>query len=130
MVFDKKEYDKQYHQNNKEKINEKSRIWRENNKQHIKEYRENNKEQQKEYNQTPVGKKSMAISDWKRRGLKLYGYTHDELYDYYLEINHCEVCNKDLSTTKKCMDHCHTDGCFRWVLCCSCNGHDNWMTKI
>ena len=115
MVYDKeyrKEYDKQYYQDNK---------------QRKKEYQ---KEYQKNYNQTPKSKKSRIISRWKGRGLKLYGYTYDELYEYYLDITHCEVCNKDLSTTKKCMDHCHTTGCFRWVLCNSCNVSDNWMKLV
>jgi hypothetical protein len=108
MVFDKKEYDKQ---------------WAQNNKEHIKEYK-------KQYRETPKGKKIHSISDWKRLGLIEHGYTYDEVYEYYLETNHCEVCLKDLSTTKKYMDHCHTDGCFRWVLCNSCNTNDSWMKKI
>ncbi len=123
MVFDKKEYQKQYYQNNKEKINQRKKQYRENNK-------EREKERQKEYGKTPNCKKSKTISDWKGSGLELYGYTNDEVYDYYLEINHCEVCNKDLSTTRKNMDHCHTTGCFRFVLCQSCNVCDNWMNKI
>ena len=114
MANDRKENNKQYYQENKEKI------------------KERNKEYQKEYSKTPAGKKSNTISKWKQYGLKLYGYTYDEVYEYYLETTHCEVCNKDLTIDgqQKYMDHCHTTGCFRWVLCNSCNTHDNWMTKI
>ncbi len=97
--------------------------WRQNN-------REREKEQQNQYNKTPTRKKTNTISNWKKGGLEEHGYTYDEVYEYYLETTHCEVCNKDLSTTQKCMDHCHTDGCFRWVLCKSCNSKDSWMKKI
>ena len=48
----RKEYNKEYYQNNTEKINEKNKEYRENNKEKIneknKEYRENNKEKEKE----------------------------------------------------------------------------------
>jgi len=102
-------------------------------KDYMKKYREKNKEsikqQKREYNQTPQGKKCKTIGDWKHLGLKLYGYTYDEVYEYYMDTTHCEVCNKDI-TNRKCMDHCHDTGIFRWVLCCSCNSHDNWMNLI
>lgn len=139
--MDRKEYFKQYRKNNREKIKEYreknkeyykqyDKEYRENNKQKIKKYRENNKEYFKQYNKTDKRKKSNTISKWKQRGLKEYGYTYNELYEYYLSITNCEVCNKDLSTTIKCMDHDHITGCFRWVLCHSCNCHDNWINEI
>ena len=45
----KKEYDKQYRLNNKEKINKKEKEYRLNNKEYYKEYRLNNKDKMKEY---------------------------------------------------------------------------------
>ena len=67
---------------------------------------------------TPLRKNHAAI-----------GYTYDEVYEYYLSIDNCEVCNKDISMGghKKHMDHCHLTGIFRWVLCAGCNNHDSWM---
>ena len=138
MVFDRKEYIKEWRENNKEHIKEWGKQYYQANKEHKKEYdkqryqenKEHLKESNKKYLQTPSGKKNNTIKNWKRWGLKLYGYTYDEVYEYYLETTHCEVCNKLLTKNQKCMDHCHTDGCFRWVLCSSCNTLDNWMTKI
>jgi hypothetical protein len=45
---DKKQYDKEYHQNNKEYLKEYNKIYRQNNKDKIKEYLENNKDKIKE----------------------------------------------------------------------------------
>ena len=121
MVDDRKEYMKEWYEKNKEKAKQ----WYQNNS-------EKRKQQNKEYRQTPDGKKSMTIYNWKRAGLKLFGYTYEEVYEYYLSIDNCEVCNKDISMggQQKNMDHCHSTGCFRWVLCASCNNQDNWMNKI
>jgi TFIIF-interacting CTD phosphatase-like protein len=83
----------------------------------------------KKYYQSANGKKSTIINGWKCRGLKEFGYTYDELYEYYLETNECEVCHKDITKPRdRCMDHCHDTGCFRWVLCRECNNNDHWMT--
>ena len=86
----------------------------------------------KEWRQTPDGKKLRKIGDWKFKGLKLFGYTYEEVYEYYLDCDNCEVCNKDISMGghQKNMDHCHDTGIFRWILCSSCNNQDNWMNKI
>lgn len=98
----------------------------------IKNHPEYKKEYNKKRQKTPKEKKRFTIKNWKQRGLKLHGYTYDEVYEYYLETNNCEVCNKDLTIggQQKSMDHCHESGCFRWILCSSCNTKDNWMTKI
>ena len=135
MLRDKR---KEYYIKNKQKIDQRNKEWSENNKEHKKQsdkqWRENNKEKirknYKEWKQSPEGKKSLTISSWKRLGLKLFGYTYDEVYEYYLSIDNCEVCNKDISGHNKHMDHCHSTGIFRWVLCPSCNTNDNWMNKI
>ena len=140
MVFDKKQYQKEWCEKNKEKIKQQKREWSENNKEHKKQYqkeyykknKENIKQQNDEWRQTPYGKKSNTISKWKRCGLKLFGYTYDEVYEYYLDCDNCEICNKDISMSghQKNMDHCHDTGIFRWILCQSCNTNDNWMNKI
>tara|TARA_R110002020_G_C15715760_1_gene722440 strand:- start:55 stop:411 length:357 start_codon:yes stop_codon:yes gene_type:complete len=86
----------------------------------------------KDWRQTPAGIKARIIDNWKQMGLKLFGYTYDEVYEYYLDCDNCEVCNKDISMggSQKNMDHCHSTGIFRWVLCSSCNNKDNWMDRI
>ena len=148
----KKCYDKEYYDKNKEEILKQKQEWYKNNKEEIlkkqKEWKKKNKEkynlyqkhnyeknkeqinkQQKEYNKTTSGIKRTIINNWKHMGLKLFGYTYDEVYEYYLSIDNCEVCSKDISMggINKHMDHCHLTGIFRWVLCCRCNNHDNWM---
>ncbi len=121
-------YDKQYYQDNKEERDKKNKQWIKNNSKSYKQYK---KQHDINYRKTEQGKKSTFIKTSKYRGLLEYGYTYDEVYEYYLEINNCEVCGKELTGSRqKCMDHCHQDGCFRWVLCQSCNTHDNWMKHI
>jgi len=103
---DKKAYDKQYYENNKESRNK----------------------QIKQYQATPEGKKRKTLCDWRRRGLiETNQYTYDELYETYLYHTNCEECDVELTTgrfitkTTKSMDHCHTTGIFRNILCHSCN---------
>ena len=134
----KAEYDRQYNEANKEKRNECSRQYYENNNDKILEqksqYRQNNKEkileQHRQYNQTPAGKKCRRISTWKHRGVKL----PDDYLDWdifyeeeYVKTTHCEECFVELTedkyntSTTKVLDHCHTTGEFRNILCSSCN---------
>ena len=139
-----KEERKQYYEKNKEKINERRREYYEKNKEKVNgynnQYRENNKEKvkhrtkkyQKEYRQTPQGKKVRIISDWKQRGLKETKEKVEELYEIYTTIKLCGACDIELtrsgkhSATDICLDHCHTTGRFRLMLCRSCNCNDNW----
>ena len=107
--FCKKCYDKQYKIDNRQK----------------------RKEQKKQWDIDNPDK--MTISNWKRSGLiELQGvYTYQSLYEYYLSINECEVCNKKFKNSyDRCLDHCHTTNIFRWVLCRSCNTYDKWMDLI
>tara|TARA_R110000824_G_C14773941_1_gene631239 strand:+ start:82 stop:516 length:435 start_codon:yes stop_codon:yes gene_type:complete len=136
---EKKIYNKEYREKNKEKEKE----YREKNKERNKEYREKNKEKlkeyskeynknnlekikeiRKEYNKTEQGKKSYRISNWKS-----YGVISDDfnsLYKYYLDCDKCEECFINLTTgkrcaTSKCLDHSHETGEFRNVVCFNCN---------
>jgi len=118
MVFDKKEYNKEYYIKNKEKNKEKRKEYRIKNKEYL-------KEKSKEYQQTEKYKKSRRISDWKRRGLISDDY--DKIYDKYISTTHCELCNvkltqdRYLKSTTRCLDHDHNTGLFRNVLCNLCN---------
>ena len=63
-------------------------------------------------------KKYNRIQDWKKKGL--IG-DYDLIYDRYMNTSHCEKCNVSFELKKKCMDHCHTTGEFRNILCNMCN---------
>tara|TARA_R110000803_G_scaffold76170_1_gene140728 strand:- start:50 stop:592 length:543 start_codon:yes stop_codon:yes gene_type:complete len=137
-----KESSKEWRKNNKEKIKEKdkernkerreynkeyNKVYKEKNKDTIKEYnkewREKNKEYQKEYNQTEKGKKTHRISNWKTKGIKSDDF--DSLYEYYLNVKNCELCEIELvegnKSNSRCLDHNHDTGLFRNVLCNGCN---------
>ena len=90
--------------------------------------KEERREYMKWYYQTPNGKKSKKISDWKYSGLIWSTQEEiDEIYNRYLNSKYCEifVCSKEYTNDNvKCMDHEHLDGKFgpfRNVLCNSCN---------
>ena len=58
---------------------------------------------------------------WVRRGLITDNI--DEVYKKYEETTNCDLCNIFLEgkgRTKKCMDHSHSTGLFRNILCLSC----------
>ena len=122
-----------YYQNKKEKINKDHQIYRKNNKEKISDYSKiyykNNKEKYSNrgriYEQTDTGKKLKRINKWKLRGLICDDY--DALYQKFINTTNCEVCNvlltvdKYTTLTTRCMDHDHTTGLFRNVLCNKCN---------
>ena len=109
-----KEYQKEYRRKNKDKL-----------KEYKREYRKNNKDKIKEWDQSPTGLKTRRIQNWKNSGV-----IHDdfnELYKKYINTEFCEECNCKLTVDKintkttRCLDHDHTTGLFRNVICNSCN---------
>jgi adenylate kinase family enzyme len=70
--------------------------------------------------------KSMTIHNWKRYGVVCEDF--DMLYQEYIKKTKCEHCCKDFkSTTDRCLDHDHSTGLFRAVVCRSCNSNDNYI---
>ena len=126
----RREENRRYYQKNKEKIAERNRQYREENKEQIKQYREANKEQIKEYNQTPAGKKSHTISQWKTK-LNVKHNNLNGLYEHYINTHSCDVCHYIFDETNwRCLDHDHDTGLFRQILCHRCNVYDNWKKII
>jgi len=124
--MDTKEYKRQYYLKNKEKYNQRNNDYKEQNKEKLKEkskeYYLKNKEKINEYRKTEKGRKVKRISDWRKRGVVSNNF--DELYDYYLSVSVCENCGCELdkcNKSRKCLDHDHTTGLFRNVLCHYCN---------
>jgi len=80
-------------------------------------------EAQKLIDQTPHGKFLNKISKWKTIGLICETVEEIEgIYGLYISSERCEECNCPYTKeNKKCMDHCHESGKFRYILCNSCN---------
>tara|TARA_R110000850_G_scaffold112810_2_gene227026 strand:- start:197 stop:688 length:492 start_codon:yes stop_codon:yes gene_type:complete len=118
---EQKEYKRQYYLKNRERLLQKQ-----------KDYRLNNKESIKSYTQSDNGQKSTKLSCWKKRGLK---GDFEEIYQLYITTTHCDLCNKELTMdkkitpTRKCMDHCHQTLEFRNIVCVSCNNTKKEMYK-
>ena len=97
-----------------------------------KEYYENNREkillQKKEYRESEKGKMNTKISNWKQKPKNGYGLIcenrdeYEYIYDRWLNSERCEECNKEYTEDNiKNMDHCHLTGLFRNILCHICN---------
>ena len=54
------------------------------------EHAEYMKEYMKEYNQTPQGKKSYRISNWKQQGMDHDNFDH--VYDIFMNTTNCDSC--------------------------------------
>ena len=64
--------------------------------------------------------KTETKAHWKIYGLICDNF--DEIYERYLLSVDCEKCGKEYKSRRdRCMDHCHTTGEFRNILCQGCN---------
>jgi len=104
----------------KEKKKQYDKIYREENKETIKEY-------MKEYhNDNP---QIQIINTWKNKlGIKLReNEDWDSVYLYYITCEKCELCGIELTDGKpmksntRCLDHDHSTGFIRDVVCNACN---------
>jgi len=127
-----KAYNKAKYEANKEEIAAQRKAYYIANKDKIVAHRkaryEANKDKSKAYSKTEQGKKVSRMSKWRSYGVN---NVTDELHDYFMNCDKCEVCGKEFAETiKKCLDHDHDTGDFRFVLCYSCNTRDSWKKKI
>ena len=91
----------------------------------VKDNPEKRKEALTKYNASEAGYRTR----WFYRMRKLYGINNidEEVYERYKNTTHCDVCNSQFkSNMYKCVDHDHTTGKFRWILCRACNTSDAW----
>ncbi len=76
-------------------------------------------EQAKKYH----GRYDIKFRDWKHNIKKKYGITPDD-WDrmYEQQGGKCAICSCDCTTGRKlAVDHCHTSGNVRGLLCAKCN---------
>jgi hypothetical protein len=130
----RKKYHEQYYCDNKEEIDEKQ-------KQYVNDHKTERKKYKKQYDEkTKEQRKKYCVENEKmlRDHLikKKYGITAEQ-YDAQLnkQEGKCEICHQPQEDFKKrfCVDHDHTTGEIRGLLCFKCNlvlGHANDDTNI
>lgn len=145
--MDRSAYLKNYYQKNKDKILNRMAIRYENKKDEIlnnqkiylsdpevqkrrKNYYAENSEQQKVYHAEYYKKVNLKKRSYNR--LKKYGVSQAE-YDQMFENQEgkCLGCNRHQSklTRNLCVDHCHTSGKIRGLLCYKCNSAIGYMEE-
>ena len=111
------EYHKNYYLKNKDSVQERSRKNYEKNKEkrnkQIKEYQRENPH---------IG----VYTSWRGIGIKLRpNEDWDSVYLFYITCEECENCGIQLtggrSSNSRCLDHDHSTGFIRDVLCNACN---------
>jgi len=108
------EYSRKYRANNAERIKQKTQTseFKEKNKQKSAKFRKRNPD---------------LIKNNKRKALllKKYNITLEEYDSLLLKQDHkCAICSSDMAQSNKqylCVDHCHTTGKVRGLLCDKCN---------
>jgi len=70
--------------------------------------------------------KSNMIYNWKKSGLICDDY--NALYETYIETAQCQHCKTEFTEKNwRCMDHDHTTGLFRKIVCHRCNARDSYI---
>jgi hypothetical protein len=70
--------------------------------------------------------KYQTIYNWRRSGLIYDDY--DDLYEVYINTIECQHCQIEFTkNNKRCLDHDHTTGLFRKIVCNRCNTCDNYI---
>ena len=70
--------------------------------------------------------KYLTIYNWKKSGLICDDY--NALYETYIETMECQHCQTEFTKNNcRCMDHDHTTGLFRKIVCNRCNNQDIYI---
>jgi len=116
----------------KEAIEYQKRWWEENkHKKNKEQIRINNKK----YSLTEKGKRKIKIRDWREKGMVCNDW--DSFYDKFLKVTHCESCGLEfgnLRCNRKNVDHQHSSGHIRNIVCHNCNSyrakHDKQLSSV
>lgn len=105
----RKKYHQEYYRRNKEKLDAYKQQW-------VQENPEKSKKHQESY----VNKSKEKRQIWQRE--YRYGLDHN-LFTKMLEeqSSSCKICERSFEGTKVFVDHCHSTGSVRGLLCPSCN---------
>jgi len=69
--------------------------------------------------------KAVKKNYWKRRNIKFTDEEFEFIWGVYKNIDECMLCSKHLIGFDKCLDHNHSTGGIRYILCQTCNkGYD------
>ena len=70
--------------------------------------------------------KTQTIYQWKYKGVIYDDW--DELYYVYMNTLNCSHCNKEFKNSlDRHLDHDHSTGLFRAIVCQKCNCHDSYI---
>ena len=66
--------------------------------------------------------KSKTKSNWKKKDLIFNDTEFEAIYEKYITSSKCELCSKTFKNTRdRHMEHDHTTGEFRNIVCTKCN---------
>ena len=138
-MYNKKEYDKKYRLNNKEKIKELAKKYNREHGDRKKQYNLKHKEERKKQRQEYrfKNKEKLRKEKKKYRLEKKYKLTVAQ-YEHMLitQNNKCSICNSDMDGYRNCcVDHNHKTNKVRELLCHNCNkmlgfARDNAVTLL
>ena len=86
--------------------------------------KDKNKEYMYNFRRSEEGLRSARITKWKQFGVISDNF--DELYNIWKTATNCADCDVELvegnkGCNRKCLDHDHTTGLFRDIVCTKCN---------
>ena len=71
-------------------------------------------------------RKNVRMKKWLGRGVV---GDLQAIYDRWEQATNCEACGVSFEGIKKCLDHEHTSGEVRFILCNGCNLGDNYLRR-